>query len=59
MKSKNLTRRKAREILSHGKVKGHRLTARQKRMFRAKASGKELWMTAFGKTHSKDGQYPI
>jgi hypothetical protein len=39
VKSLRITRKKARKILHHGKVRGHRLTAKQRRFFGARASG--------------------
>ena len=36
---KMVSSRKAREILRHGKVKGHKLTKRQKGFFGARAGG--------------------
>ena len=38
--AKKLTKAKAREILRDGSVYGHKLTARQRRSFGARASGK-------------------
>lgn len=37
--AKKLTRAKARKILHDGSVRGHKLTAKQRRFFGAKASG--------------------
>lgn len=37
-----LTSAKAKEILRHGEVRGHRLTGKQKRMFGAVAGGVKL-----------------
>ena len=37
-----LTRMKAREILHHGEVRGHKLTARQRRFMGARASGQPV-----------------
>lgn len=36
---KTVTKTKAKEILRHGEVKGHRLTPSQKRFFGARAGG--------------------
>jgi hypothetical protein len=36
---KKLTRAKAKKILKDGKVQGHKLTAKQKRFFGARAGG--------------------
>lgn len=38
-KHKKIGSRKAREILRHGKVKGHKLTKKQKGFFGARAGG--------------------
>lgn len=38
-KKKTISKRKAHEILRDGSVRGHKLTARQKRFFRARAGG--------------------
>lgn len=40
--AKKLTKKKAREILSHGSVRGKKLTAKQKRLFGARAGGQKL-----------------
>ena len=37
-----ITRKKAKEILSHGKVRGHKLTKKQKGMFGDVAGGSKL-----------------
>lgn len=37
-----LTQAKAKKILKHGSVRGHKLTAPQKRLFGAKAGGQKL-----------------
>ena len=39
--ARKLTKAKAREILRDGSVHGHKLTARQRRFFGARASGKK------------------
>lgn len=41
-KRKGLSRAKARKILRHGSVRGRKLTARQRRMFGARASGRKM-----------------
>ena len=38
--AKKLTKKKARKILRHGSVRGHRLTKKQRGFFGARASGK-------------------
>lgn len=38
---KHVSKRKAREILRHGAVRGHRLTRAQRGFFGARASGKK------------------
>lgn len=38
--AKKLTKRKAAKILEHGEVRGKKLTAKQRRFFGARASGK-------------------
>ena len=37
--AKKLSKAKARKILRHGEVKGHKLTAKQKRLMGARAGG--------------------
>lgn len=39
-KAKTLAKKKARKILSHGKVRGKKLTGKQRRFMGAKAGGK-------------------
>ena len=39
MPAKKLTRAKAKKILKDGKVRGHKLTAKQKKFFGARAGG--------------------
>ena len=38
-RKKKLTKRKARLILSEGKVRGHKITEKQRKFFGARASG--------------------
>jgi len=38
--AKKLTQKKAKKILKHGSVRGHKLTEKQKGMFGAKAGGR-------------------
>lgn len=40
--AKKLTKTKAKKILKDGTVKGHKLTAKQKRFFGAKAGGAKM-----------------
>lgn len=40
--AKKLTQKKAKAILRHGSVRGHKLTAAQKRLFGARAGGARL-----------------
>ncbi len=40
--AKKLTVKKAKKILRHGSVRGHTLTAKQKKMFGARAGGQKL-----------------
>lgn len=40
--AKKLTQKKAREILRHGSVRGHKLSKAQKSMFGARAGGAKL-----------------
>ena len=37
-----LTKAKAKKILKHGSVRGHKLTTKQKRLFGARAGGQKL-----------------
>ena len=37
--AKHLTKKKAKKILKHGSVRGHKLTKKQKGMFGARAGG--------------------
>ena len=37
-----LTKAKAKKILRHGSVRGHKLTGKQKRLFGARAGGQKL-----------------
>lgn len=41
-KRKTITMAKAREILHHGEVRGHRLTEKQRRFMGVKASGQPV-----------------
>ena len=40
--AKKLSKHKARKILRHGSVRGHKLTPKQKRLFGAVAGGQKL-----------------
>ena len=40
--AKKLTVKKAKKILQHGSVRGHKLTTKQKRLFGARAGGQKL-----------------
>lgn len=42
MKKKKVSRSKAREILHHGSVHGHKLTKKQRGFFGTRASGKPM-----------------
>jgi len=42
MTKKKITPAKARKILHHGSVRGHKLSARQRRFMGARASGKPV-----------------
>lgn len=42
MAKKKLTKAKAKKILSHGSVRGKKLTPKQKRLFGARAGGQKL-----------------
>lgn len=44
-----LTKNKARKILKHGEVRGHKLTKKQRSLFGARASGKPVRKGGVGK----------